>query len=71
MLYHGWPTPTKPTSKQEPELSSRDLTGKSVLLLPLGAADDMAHSQNEKFNKSNYVQGVKILLSYLLELGKA
>ncbi|EYB84956.1 hypothetical protein Y032_0306g1975 [Ancylostoma ceylanicum] len=52
-------------------LTFQDLTGKSVLLLPLGAADDMAHSQNEKFNKSNYVQGVKILLSYLLELGKA
>ncbi|VDM79293.1 unnamed protein product [Strongylus vulgaris] len=36
-----------------------------------GAADDMAHSQNEKINKVNYLQGVKTLLAYLLELGKA
>ncbi|VDN19561.1 unnamed protein product [Cylicostephanus goldi] len=51
-------------------LTFQDLTGKSVLLLPLGAADDMAHSQNEKINKVNYLQGVKTLLAYLLELGK-
>ncbi|KHJ86593.1 peptidase dimerization domain protein [Oesophagostomum dentatum] len=52
-------------------LTFQDLTGKSVLLLPLGASDDMAHSQNEKMNKVNYIQGVKTLLAYLLELGKA
>ncbi|KAK6048063.1 hypothetical protein COOONC_14432 [Cooperia oncophora] len=52
-------------------LTFQELTGKSVLLLPLGAADDMAHSQNEKINKVNYIQGVKTLLAYLLELGKA
>uniref|UniRef100_A0A7I4YYC2 M20_dimer domain-containing protein n=1 Tax=Haemonchus contortus TaxID=6289 RepID=A0A7I4YYC2_HAECO len=52
-------------------LTFQELTGKSVLLLPLGAADDMAHSQNEKMNKVNYVQGVKTLLTYLLELGKS
>ncbi|PIO69053.1 hypothetical protein TELCIR_09140 [Teladorsagia circumcincta] len=51
-------------------LTFQELTGASVLLLPLGAADDMAHSQNEKINKVNYVQGVKTLLAYLLELGK-
>ncbi|WKY13296.1 hypothetical protein Q1695_004258 [Nippostrongylus brasiliensis] len=51
-------------------LTFQELTGKSVLLLPLGAADDMAHSQNEKINKVNYLQGVKTLLAYLLELGK-
>ncbi|ETN72398.1 peptidase dimerization domain protein [Necator americanus] len=51
-------------------LTFQELTGKSVLLLPLGAADDMAHSQNEKMNKINYIQGVKTLLAYLLELGK-
>ncbi|KAJ1347038.1 hypothetical protein KIN20_001978 [Parelaphostrongylus tenuis] len=52
-------------------LTFQELTGKSVLLLPLGAADDMAHSQNEKINKTNYVDGVKTLLAYLVELGKA
>lgn len=52
-------------------LTFQEVTGKSVLLLPLGASDDMAHSQNEKMNKVNYIQGVKTLLAYLLELGKA
>ncbi|CAI2353418.1 unnamed protein product [Caenorhabditis sp. 36 PRJEB53466] len=52
-------------------LTFQELTGKSVLLLPLGAADDMAHSQNEKNNKWNYVEGVKTLLAYIIELGTA
>lgn len=52
-------------------LTFQELTGKSVLLLPLGAADDMAHSQNEKNNKWNYVEGVKTLLAYIMELGSA
>jgi hypothetical protein len=34
------------------------LTGKNVLLLPIGASDDGAHSQNEKINISNYIEGV-------------
>ncbi|KAE9414400.1 hypothetical protein Angca_002747 [Angiostrongylus cantonensis] len=51
-------------------LTFQELTGRSVLLLPLGAADDMAHSQNEKINKVNYLNGVKTLLAYLLELGE-
>jgi nonspecific dipeptidase len=34
------------------------LTGKNVLLLPVGASDDGAHSQNEKLNISNYMSGV-------------
>ncbi|CAD6198370.1 unnamed protein product [Caenorhabditis auriculariae] len=52
-------------------LTFQELTGKSVLLLPIGAADDMAHSQNEKNNKFNYIEGVKTLLSYIMELGSA
>ncbi|CAI4222830.1 unnamed protein product [Auanema sp. JU1783] len=52
-------------------LTFQELTGKNVLLLPLGASDDMAHSQNEKNNIVNYVEGVKTLLAYILELGSA
>jgi len=37
-----------------------DATGMNVLLLPIGACDDMAHSQNEKYNISNLVNGVKV-----------
>ena len=32
--------------------------GKSVMLLPMGAGDDGAHSQNEKINMRNYIEGV-------------
>jgi acetylornithine deacetylase/succinyl-diaminopimelate desuccinylase-like protein len=44
-------------------------TGMNVLLLPIGACDDGAHSQNEKYNISNLVNGVKVLGTYLHELG--
>lgn len=47
-----------------------DSTGMNVLLLPIGACDDMAHSQNEKFNVSNLMNGIKVLGLYLHELGK-
>eukprot|EP00501_MAST-03F_sp_TOSAG23-6_P001526 GSMAST32.ASY1.ANO1.1588.1 assembled CDS len=41
---------------------------KQVLLLPIGAGDDMAHSQNEKINCTNYFNGIKLLGRYLQEL---
>ena len=46
-----------------------DSTQMNVLLLPVGACDDMAHSQNEKFNRSNLVNAIKVLGLYLHELG--
>ena len=39
-------------------LTFQELTGKNVLLLPIGSSDDGAHSQNEKINISNYITGV-------------
>ena len=39
-------------------LTLEETTGKNVMLLPVGASDDGAHSQNEKINRSNYIQGV-------------
>lgn len=38
------------------------------MLLPMGACDDMAHSQNEKLDVSNYIEGIKVFGAYLLEL---
>lgn len=32
-------------------LTFQEATGKNVMLLPVGAADDGAHSQNEKLNR--------------------
>uniref|UniRef100_A0A914VP35 Peptidase M20 dimerisation domain-containing protein n=1 Tax=Plectus sambesii TaxID=2011161 RepID=A0A914VP35_9BILA len=49
-------------------LTFQELTGKNVMLLPIGACDDMAHSQNEKLNRSNYIQGTKILGAYFYEI---
>lgn len=37
-----------------------DATKMNVCLLPVGACDDMAHSQNEKYNKRNLVNGIKV-----------
>ncbi|KHJ95707.1 hypothetical protein OESDEN_04350 [Oesophagostomum dentatum] len=51
-------------------LTFQELTGQSVMLLPIGAGDDMPHSQNEKINRYNYIQGIKLQASYLLELAE-
>ena len=45
-------------------------TQMNVCLLPVGACDDMAHSQNEKYNRSNLINGIKVLGLYVHELGK-
>jgi len=49
-------------------LSLQEATEKNVMLLPLGSCDDSAHSQNEKFNRKNYIEGTKVLAAYLFEL---
>jgi len=50
-------------------LTFQNITGKNVMLLPIGASDDMAHSQNEKLNVDNYITGVKLFIAYLQECG--
>lgn len=44
-------------------LTLQEATGKNVMLLPLGACDDGAHSQNEKMDRKNYIEGVSIVAS--------
>lgn len=39
-------------------LSLQEATGKNVILLSLGCGDDGAHSQNEKMDRRNYIEGV-------------
>lgn len=51
-------------------LSLEEVTGKNVMLLPIGACDDGAHSQNEKINTANYLRGTMLLIAYIHELGK-
>lgn len=49
-------------------LTFQEVTAKNVLLLPVGSGDDGAHSQNEKLNVYNYIQGTKLLGAYLYEV---
>ena len=35
----------------------------------MGASDDGAHSQNEKIDIRNYIEGTKLLGAYAYELG--
>lgn len=47
-------------------LTFQETTGKNVLLLPVGAGDDGAHSQNEKIDIRNYIGGVSIKLVWCI-----
>ena len=47
-----------------------EVTGKPVLLLPMGSCDDGAHSQNEKLNLINYMEGTKVMAQYIHQLGQ-
>ncbi|XP_044270181.1 cytosolic non-specific dipeptidase [Tribolium madens] len=51
-------------------LTFQQATGKNVILLPVGAGDDGAHSQNEKIDLRNYIEGTKLLGAYLYEVGQ-
>ncbi|KAI0340336.1 CNDP dipeptidase [Trametopsis cervina] len=44
--------------------------GVNILLLPMGRGDDGAHSTNEKLDVSNFIQGTKLLGSYLYEVAE-
>jgi Cys-Gly metallodipeptidase DUG1 len=49
-------------------LTFQEQLQKSVLLLPMGKSDDGAHSTNEKIDKKNYIEGIKLLSTYLHEI---
>ncbi|XP_029669410.1 cytosolic non-specific dipeptidase [Formica exsecta] len=51
-------------------LTFQEVTGKNVILIPVGQGDDGAHSQNEKLNVHNYIQGTKLLGAYLYEVAQ-
>ena len=51
-------------------LTLNSVSGKNVVLLPCGASDDGAHSQNEKIDIRNYIEGTKLLGAYLYEVSK-
>ncbi|KAI9137966.1 hypothetical protein BKA69DRAFT_1031908 [Paraphysoderma sedebokerense] len=49
-------------------LTFQDALQKNVLLLPMGRCDDGAHSINEKLDRLNYIEGIKLLGCYLHEI---
>ncbi|KAJ3390888.1 hypothetical protein HDU92_000248 [Lobulomyces angularis] len=49
-------------------LTFQEALQKSVLLLPMGRSDDGAHSTNEKIDRFNYIEGIKLLCCYLNEI---
>lgn len=51
-------------------LEFANLLSKEVVLLPIGACDDMAHSQNEKINIRNYISGIELIAEYMREISK-
>lgn len=51
-------------------LTIADILQKNLLLLPLGRADDGAHSTNEKIDLKNYIEGTKVLSAYLHEIAQ-
>ncbi|THH29488.1 hypothetical protein EUX98_g4686 [Antrodiella citrinella] len=51
-------------------LTFADNLGVNVLLLPMGRADDGAHSTNEKLDVSNFIKGSKLLGTYLYEVAE-
>ncbi|KAJ1925083.1 hypothetical protein IWQ60_004795 [Tieghemiomyces parasiticus] len=51
-------------------LTFQDALQKNVLLLPMGACDDGAHSINEKVDRRNFIEGIKLYGAYFHELAR-
>ena len=78
-LFEAGKVATKMVYNQEPDMTREGCsipvclefekaTKRDIILLPMGAADDGAHSQNEKLNVSNYIGGIKLLGTFLQEI---
>nr|XP_032827041.1 cytosolic non-specific dipeptidase-like isoform X1 [Petromyzon marinus] len=46
------------------------VVGKGIVLLPIGGADDAPHSQNEKVDRVNYINGIKLFAAFLHEVAQ-
>lgn len=70
LVYKVKPDLTREGGSIPVTLTFQEALKKSVLLLPVGRSDDGAHSINEKLDRSNYINGIKLLATYLDEVGK-
>ena len=67
-LVHGvQPDMTRDGCNIPVTLALQNAMQKNIVLLPIGACDDGAHSQNEKINIVNYVQGVSFARLLLMK----
>ncbi|KAI5617528.1 hypothetical protein C0J50_22906, partial [Silurus asotus] len=78
-LYEAGKRAVKRVFSVEPELireggtipiarTFQDMTGKDIIMLPIGGFDDGLHSQNEKISRYNYIEGTKLFISFLHEV---
>lgn len=68
LVYGVEPDMTREGGSIPVTLVLQEVTGKNVMLLPMGACDDGAHSQNEKIDIRNYIEGTKLLAAYINEV---
>ena len=67
-LVHGvQPDMTRDGCSIPVTLALQNAMQKNIVLLPIGACDDGAHSQNKKINVVNYVQGVSFARLLLMK----
>jgi len=67
-IYKKKPDLTREGGSIPVTLTFAESLGVNVLLLPMGRGDDGAHSTNEKLDRSNYIEGTKVLGTYLHEV---
>ncbi|KAG5637215.1 hypothetical protein H0H81_005378 [Sphagnurus paluster] len=67
-VYNREPDLTREGGSIPVTLTFADALGVNVLLLPMGRGDDGAHSTNEKLDRSNFIEGTKLLGTYLYEI---
>jgi len=66
-VYNKEPNLTREGGSIPVTLVLSDHLGVNALLLPMGRGDDSAHSTNEKLDRSNFIEGTKLLGTYLYE----
>jgi len=69
-VFHTFPDMIREGGYMNQVLLLQETTKKNVLLLPMGSSDDGAHSQNEKIDIRNYIEGTKVMAAYLFEVGQ-
>ncbi|KAI0672469.1 CNDP dipeptidase [Trametes maxima] len=67
-VYQRSPDLTREGGSIPVTLTFAESLGVNVLLLPMGRGDDGAHSTNEKLDRSNFIEGSKLLGTYLYEV---